>query len=194
MIKKSLWLGLVLTALGASPCMAQSFEPAFDSTSDFVNGEQDLQIAYYRGSFDGNVAGIYQNQTSEFGSPLSGDSNIALIEQIDTEASIAQIWQVGMGNHATIYQTGENNIARLAQVGLDHVASMRQEGSGNFAAALLQGTGAFLQATQTGESNYINVVLNTNSQLRINQEGTGNLFMVTLAAGASANISQKRDP
>jgi len=172
--------------------MAQSFEAAFDSTTAFVNGEQDLQVAYYGKSFDGNVAGIYQQQATEYGTPINGDSNIALIEQIDTEASIAQIWQVGMGNHATIYQTGDNNIARLAQVGVDHVATIRQEGSYNFAAALMLGSGAFLQATQTGESNYINVVLNTNSQLRINQEGTGNLFMVTLAAGASANISQIR--
>lgn len=188
---KSIWAGLVLTALGSLPCMAQSFEAAFDSTSAFVNGEQDLQVFYY-GSFDGNVAGIYQKQSDEFGAPDNGDSNVALIEQIDTEASIAQIWQVGMGNQATIYQTGDHNTARLAQVGVDHVGSIRQEGSYNFAAALMQGSGAFLQATQNGESNYINVVLNTGSQLRINQEGIGNLFMVTLAAGANANISQIR--
>ena len=191
MIKKTLWAGLCLGAIWAPPSMAQSFEAAFDSTSAFVNGEQDLQASYY-GSFDGNVAGIFQQQTSEYGSPDNGDSNTALIEQVDTEASIAQIWQVGMGNHATIYQTGDNHIARLAQVGIDHVASIQQEGSYNFAAALMQGSGAFLQVTQNGESNYVNAVLNTGSQLRINQEGIGNMFTVSLAPGASANISQIR--
>jgi len=170
--------------------MAQSFEANFDPTSAYVNGEQDIQAAYY-GSFDGSVAAIYQRQTSDYGSPDSGDSNRALIEQTDTDFSIAQIWQVGMGNHATITQLdGEINVARLAQVGIDHIGTIRQEGSYNFAAALMQGSGAFLQATQTGVSNYLNAVLNTGSQLRINQEGTGHVLSVVLAAGAIVQISQ----
>jgi hypothetical protein len=191
MIKKSLWMLIGAAAFWTSPSMAQSFEASFDSTSAFVEGEQDLQVAYY-GSFDGNVAGIFQQETSEYGSPDNGDSNIALIEQFESEASIAQIWQVGMGNHATIYQTGVNNVARFAQVGIDHVGSIRQEGSYNFAAALMQGSGAFLQVTQNGESNYLNAVLNTDSQLRISQEGTGNTFTVSVAAGANVNIAQIR--
>jgi len=189
MIKKSLWVVLCIAACWSSSSMAQSFEAEFDPTSAFVGGEQDLQVFYY-GSFDGNVAGIFQQSTSEFGLPDNGDSNIALIEQFDNENSIAQIWQVGMGNNATIYQTGESNIARFAQVGIDHVGSIRQDGIANFAAALMQGSGAFLQVTQNGESNYLNAVLNTGSQLRITQEGIGNTFSVSVAAGANVNIAQ----
>ncbi|NQW94035.1 MAG: hypothetical protein HQ446_08385 [Polaromonas sp.] len=192
MKKIALLLTFLASTFLALPCMAQSFEAGFDPTSAFANGEQDLQAAYY-GSFDGSVAAIYQRQTSEYGSPDNGDSNIALIEQTDSLNSTAQIWQVGMGNNATITQLdGESNIARLAQVGIDHIATIRQEGSYNTAIALMQGSGAFLQATQTGESNYLNVVLNTGSQLRINQEGIGNVFTTVLAPGAMVQISQVR--
>lgn len=182
------WLMVVLVLVSA-PCMSQSYEPAFDPTSAFVNGEQDLSTLLY-GSFDGNVASIYQQQSSDYGSPDNGDSNIALIDQVDSEATIAQIWQVGMGNYATVTQTGVNNIVRFGQVGIDHIASISQEGDTNTIIGLMQGEKAKLTASQIGESNYMNVVLNSYSELNIKQEGIGNTFSVVLAPNAYVGIVQ----
>jgi len=184
------WL-LMAAVCFFAPCMAQSFEPAFDPTSTFASGEQDLAPLLYT-TFDGNVASIYQQSSTEYGDPNNGESNIALIDQIDSEATVAQIWQVGMGLNASIVQTGVSNSARLAQVGIDHRATVYQEGESNITVALMLGEAGNLKASQIGDTNYMNVTLNTNSLLDIKQEGSGNTFSVNMAPNSSAWIVQIR--
>lgn len=118
-----------------------------------MTGTHSTAVIFQQGA--GNVADILQDTMDLIGSDIVpvGNSNLAIISQINDEnpnaaidenadenaAFISQsngtnltaaIYQRGAGHTADIDQTNEFNLANISQIGLNHQATIHQSGQG----------------------------------------------------------------
>lgn len=196
---------LLVLSLDAWP--QQSTDYSYVQDFRAVTKLADVYLAYLGidvatgGNLGGNSAGIYQQQQADLlpGTVFSLDqqqrgdlrgANLASIDQSGGLNNVANIWQTGVKNLASIQQIGDDNAARLLQSGTYHEAILRQQGSFNRFAGVMTGDGAHLEVSQLGASNTLQAVMESNSNLIVQQIGPNQSLSMHLGPGVQVNIVQ----